>query len=214
MGLGPKLQDVLSVRRLQSLEYLHLNLKGLYCSNGEGTVDEAAIVDEAAYHLQMILNHPSIKKLSLAMSLKKGVDTKLAAALVKFEDVDLTECTQEIYYGAYGRCDDPILPLLLRSLIPASAEGDSKLKKLSLAAYDDNVYKISGIDEEANAKDLAEAREHFAVNIMPRQADNYSDYDDSPIDSQPPTPDDRDDPHWWAHNEFDLDPDYDPDSYW
>jgi len=175
------LQDVLSLGRLQSLEYFHLKMD----------------LDKVTHHVQIILSHPSIRKLSLMMlsikvawfEMSEEEKAKLAALLVKFEEVDLTESPCFHWRpNALG---------LLRSLIPASAVGDSKLKKLS----------ISYVDEEENSEVLAQARERFVVIIMPRQA-GYDDDDDDdlPTNSPPNSPPS-------PHNEFDLDPDYDPDSY-
>ena len=53
---------------------------------------------KVAHHLQIIRNHPSIKKLSLGISIERSPCNEeaeqLAAELVKFEEVDLTEWHQ------------------------------------------------------------------------------------------------------------------------
>ena len=130
-------QDVLSLRRLQSLEYFHLNNRPVGWN-------------------EIILNHPSIRKLSLAMPIARSLSedeyANLAAVLVKFEEVDLTGGTGVSYLGLAKK----VLPLILKSLVSASALADSKLKKLS----------ISDVDENANAAVLAEARKIFAVKIL------------------------------------------------
>ena len=133
---------VLSLRRLQSLECFHLNL---HCGDS----------NDIARQLQIILSHPSIRKLSLVIplpptALRKEEYAKLAAELVKFEEVDL--CWNDPGGSSLS---------LLRSLTSASAGGDSKLKKLFIAG-----------DGDTNAKVLAEARERFAVDI-----DVYYDHD-------------------------------------
>ena len=53
------------------------------------------------------------------------------------------------------------LTLLLRFLIPASAEGDSKLKKLSLAKHCKRSKR-----QEANSEVLAEEQRRLAVNTL------------------------------------------------
>ena len=143
------------------MECFHLNL---HCGDS----------NDIARQLQIILSHPSIRKLSLVIplpptALRKEEYAKLAAELVKFEEVDL--CWNDPGGSSLS---------LLRSLTSASTGGDSKLKKLFIAG-----------DGDTHAKVLAEARERFAVDIVTvtmislieRDSDNdYSDDDYSDND--------------------------------
>ena len=149
-----RLQEVLSLRRLQSLRCIHLQTPDLVFKLDPWHSDQkyslknvesrfAYRSKEAGHHLQMIRNHPSIRKLSLKTSFRGSPSekeaAKLADILVKFDELDLTEVTWCLK--------------LLKSMISASAGGNSKLKKLSLSDF----------DEMLHSEVLAKARERFAV---------------------------------------------------
>ena len=91
----------------------------------------------------------------IARSLSEDEYANLAAVLVNFDEVDLTGGTGVSFFGLAKK----VLPLILKSLVSASAQTDSKLKKLA----------ISDVDENANAAVLAEARKIFAVKILRSQ---------------------------------------------
>ena len=144
----PRLQEILSLKRLQSLEHYHLKLY---------LVNTTFNIYTCAHQLRIILSHPSIRKLSLntLLPLDNEAHAKLAPELVKFEEVHLSEDG--------GPVDNSVS--LLRSLTSASAGGDSKLKKLFIAG-----------DGDTNAKVLAEARERFAVDIDSYDVIDYDYY--------------------------------------
>ena len=163
----PRLQEILSLKRLQSLEHYHLKLY---------LVNTTFNIYTCAHQLRIILSHPSIRKLSLntLLPLDNEAHAKLAPELVKFEEVHLSEDG--------GPVDNSVS--LLRSLTSASARGGSKLKKLVIC--------LSDVVEKANPEIVTEARERFAVDIVTvtmislieRDSDNdyYSDDDYSDND--------------------------------
>ena len=150
---------MLSLRRLQYVKDIRLSIR-----YGYGW-------EKVAHHLQIILKHPSIKKISLGISIERGPCNneaeKLAAELVKFEEVDLTEGHQLSLDRATLQAPN-ILPLL-GSLISASASENSKLKKLSLSQF----------DEEEHPGALLQARERFkVVNVKSKfESENYINYE-------------------------------------
>ena len=99
-------------------------------------------------------NHPQapIKKISLGISIERGPCNdeaeKLAAELVKFEEVDLTEWHQLSLDRA--TLQKPNILALLGPLISASTRGNSKLKKLSLSQFDEEEH--SGVRLQAKAR--------------------------------------------------------------
>ena len=103
-----RLQEVLSLRRLQSLRCIHLQTPDLVFKLDPWHSDQkyslknvesrfAYRSKEAGLHLQMIRNHPWIRKLSLKTSFRGSPSekeaAKLADILVKFDELDLTEVT-------------------------------------------------------------------------------------------------------------------------
>ena len=156
-ALEKRQQDVLSLRRLHYVKDIRLSIR-----HGYGW-------PKVAHHLQIILNHPSIKKPSLGISIERGPCNEeaeqLAAELVKFEEVDLTEWHQLSLDGE--TLQEPNILALLRPLISASGRGNSKLKKLSLSQF----------DEEEHSGALLQARERFELVNVKNQVESENDID-------------------------------------
>ena len=178
-----RLKNILSLRRFQALEHLHLQtpLLSIPPYPPEDLTDTRFeyVIEDAEHHLQIARSYPSLSwdaqfsernsrnsilgrnetYATLQMS-KVAAFAKLAEVLVKFDEVDLTALSIEM-----NSCSQ-----LLMSLTSASDGESSKLKKLSIfeSAYS-NLMKQKGVSDRyySDLSDaLAEARERFAVNIV------------------------------------------------
>ena len=132
------LLELLSLRRLQALQHIHLYGFAVYW-------------ETSLQSLEIILySQPPIKSLSMEVHLGSGEKfdpdkaASLAEALVKFERFELFEGGEEL--------DES---LLLRALTAASTRDDSKLKVVTFHVG----------PSKFNYEALAQARGRFAVNL-------------------------------------------------
>ena len=149
--------ELLSLRRLQTLQYIHLHN---YAVSWKTILQSLEIISDS---------QPPIKSLSMEVPLgsletfDQDKAASLAEALVKFEKFEVFEGDESLLMRADGS-------VLLKALTAASTRGDSKLKVVT--------FQVG--PSKFNSEDLAEARERFAVNIdedTRSYHDSHDDYD-------------------------------------
>ena len=164
-SLKLRLPKVLALKRLQSLKSLNVGY----------------VVNDCANYLRMIsADHPSVRRISLDIHWVIDEDNvaNIAETLAKFDEVDLSKGECKVGNTLYGHS------VLVKAILHASTEGDSKLKILKMR-FDaiqifDYFLKMEAGGEEifkACFKYITEYKAKYGikVNIVPQYLEKEED---------------------------------------